>query len=194
MDDSPDCKAHGSTSGPSGADKTRVGPMLSPWTLLSGSVHRSLVKFHMDKIKSLQIKTEEFNLIGDHSMMLNLCSFPFNIHQRDSTYIHPVHNRSVSVKWHATDRFHHLLDPNDPPSQTNNDITTMFFEHFVAMSHYRLWLCLIYLRNSYHFWTLRWYGHRKSFPMDDKVLFIIQSIVAWRCMYICSLVIPLIIQ
>ena len=58
MHDSPDCKVHGPTWGPSGADKTQVGPMFAHWTLLSGSVHSSLIKLHMDKIKSLQIKTE----------------------------------------------------------------------------------------------------------------------------------------
>ena len=32
----PDSKVHGPTWGPSGADRTQVGPMLAPWTLLSG--------------------------------------------------------------------------------------------------------------------------------------------------------------
>ena len=32
----PDNKVHGATMGPSGADRTQVGPMLAPWTLLSG--------------------------------------------------------------------------------------------------------------------------------------------------------------
>ena len=34
----PDSKDHGPTWGPSGADRTRVGPMLAPWTLLSGII------------------------------------------------------------------------------------------------------------------------------------------------------------
>ena len=29
-------KVHGTNMGPSGADRTQVGPMLAPWTLLSG--------------------------------------------------------------------------------------------------------------------------------------------------------------
>ena len=32
----PDNKVHGANMGPSGADRTQVGPMLAPWTLLSG--------------------------------------------------------------------------------------------------------------------------------------------------------------
>ena len=32
----PDSKVPGPTWGPSGADRTQVGPMLAPWTLLSG--------------------------------------------------------------------------------------------------------------------------------------------------------------
>ena len=32
----PDSKVHGPKWGPSGADRTQVGPMLAPWTLLSG--------------------------------------------------------------------------------------------------------------------------------------------------------------
>ena len=34
----PDSKVHGPTWGPPGADRTLVGPMLAPWTLLSGSL------------------------------------------------------------------------------------------------------------------------------------------------------------
>ena len=34
----PNSKVHGPTWGPSGADRTQVGPMLAPWTLLSGTV------------------------------------------------------------------------------------------------------------------------------------------------------------
>ena len=34
----PDSKVHGANMGPSGADRTQVGPMLAPWTLLSGTV------------------------------------------------------------------------------------------------------------------------------------------------------------
>ena len=32
----PDSKVRGANMGPSGADRTQVGPMLAPWTLLSG--------------------------------------------------------------------------------------------------------------------------------------------------------------
>ena len=32
----PDNKVHGANMGPPGADRTQVGPMLAPWTLLSG--------------------------------------------------------------------------------------------------------------------------------------------------------------
>ena len=32
----PDSKFHGANMGPSGADRTQVGPMLASWTLLSG--------------------------------------------------------------------------------------------------------------------------------------------------------------
>ena len=34
--DFPDSKVHGPAWGPHGADRTQVGPMLAPWTLLSG--------------------------------------------------------------------------------------------------------------------------------------------------------------
>ena len=33
----PNSKVHGASMGPSGADRTQVGPMLAPWTLLSGN-------------------------------------------------------------------------------------------------------------------------------------------------------------
>ena len=32
----PDSKVHGDNMGPSRADRTQVGPMLAPWTLVSG--------------------------------------------------------------------------------------------------------------------------------------------------------------
>ena len=32
----PDSKTHGANMDPPGADRTKVGPMLAPWTLLSG--------------------------------------------------------------------------------------------------------------------------------------------------------------
>ena len=35
----PDNKVHGVNMGPSGADRTQVGPMLAPWSLLSRKVH-----------------------------------------------------------------------------------------------------------------------------------------------------------
>ena len=38
----PDSKFHGAKMGPSGAGKTQVGPMLAPWTLLSGVLARLL--------------------------------------------------------------------------------------------------------------------------------------------------------
>ena len=34
----PDSKVHGPIWGPPGADRTQVGPVLAPWTLLSGTV------------------------------------------------------------------------------------------------------------------------------------------------------------
>ena len=36
----PESKVHGPTRGPSGADRTHVGPMLAPWTLLFGVPNR----------------------------------------------------------------------------------------------------------------------------------------------------------
>ena len=38
----PDSKANEANGGPSGADRTQVGPMLDPLTLLSGFIHRFL--------------------------------------------------------------------------------------------------------------------------------------------------------
>ena len=38
----------GPTWGPSGADRTQVGPMLAPWTLLSGILRWSSAIFHQD--------------------------------------------------------------------------------------------------------------------------------------------------
>ena len=35
----PDSKVHGANMGPSGADRTQMGPMLAPWTLLSGYIY-----------------------------------------------------------------------------------------------------------------------------------------------------------
>ena len=40
---SPDSKVPGVSMGPSGADRTQVGPMLAPWTLLSGSLIRYIL-------------------------------------------------------------------------------------------------------------------------------------------------------
>ena len=37
----PHSKVHGPNMGPSGADRTQVGSMLAPWTLLSGTACRS---------------------------------------------------------------------------------------------------------------------------------------------------------
>ena len=41
--DIPDSKVHGTNMGPSGADRTQMGPMLAPWTLLSGTLISALV-------------------------------------------------------------------------------------------------------------------------------------------------------
>ena len=38
----PDSKTHGPIWGPPGADRNQVGPMLAPWTLLSGKVWNQL--------------------------------------------------------------------------------------------------------------------------------------------------------
>ena len=40
----PDSKVHGVNMGPSGADRTQVGPMLAPWTLLSGKLCENIVE------------------------------------------------------------------------------------------------------------------------------------------------------
>ena len=40
---SPIARFMGPTWGPSGADRTQVGPMLAPWTLLSGFVYQRIV-------------------------------------------------------------------------------------------------------------------------------------------------------
>ena len=48
----PDSKVHGANMGPSGDDRTQMGPMLAPWTLLSGLIH---VKSYI----SLYIKPEK---------------------------------------------------------------------------------------------------------------------------------------
>ena len=45
----------GPTRGPSGADRTQVGPMLAPWTLLSGSLLHSKQKFHFATNTSSQL-------------------------------------------------------------------------------------------------------------------------------------------
>ena len=45
----PDSKVHGANMGPSGADKTQVGPMLAPQTLLSGMYGQTS---NMKRIKS----------------------------------------------------------------------------------------------------------------------------------------------
>ena len=47
----------GPTWGPSGADRTQVGPMLAPWTLLSGMASYHIVKLHPGH----QLKTESGN-------------------------------------------------------------------------------------------------------------------------------------
>ena len=50
----PDSKVHGPTWCPSGADRTRVVPMLAPWTLLSGmSFQQYSDSHHRDKSASL---------------------------------------------------------------------------------------------------------------------------------------------
>ena len=42
----PDSKVHGPTWGPSGAGRTQVGPMLAPWTLLSGELQVQIAIWH----------------------------------------------------------------------------------------------------------------------------------------------------
>ena len=43
----------GPTWGPSGAGRTQMGPMLAPWTLLSGELLRSLMRPQWTKIEGL---------------------------------------------------------------------------------------------------------------------------------------------
>ena len=46
----PDSKVHGANMGPSGADRTKVGPVLAPWTLLSGIIINGENLFAMTRI------------------------------------------------------------------------------------------------------------------------------------------------
>ena len=47
----------GPTWGPSGADRTQVGPMLAPWTLLSGMVHNYEGRLGINWIQSYGRRT-----------------------------------------------------------------------------------------------------------------------------------------
>ena len=48
----PDSKVHGTNMGPSGADRTQVGPIFAPWTLLfGGHVQILVVNILSDSVK-----------------------------------------------------------------------------------------------------------------------------------------------
>ena len=66
----PDSKVHGAYMGPPGADRTQLGPMLAPWSLLSGvlQVYVTLTyicKFHI--LVSIQ------NILGDTRIEQTWC-------------------------------------------------------------------------------------------------------------------------
>ena len=48
----PDSKVHGQTWGPPGSCRPQMGPMLAPWTLLTGYVYKWLVTHYNDVIMS----------------------------------------------------------------------------------------------------------------------------------------------
>ena len=59
----------GPTRGPSGADRTQVGPMLAPWTLLSGWVFRWYEAFDSSLITNDQIFESFMDITTSHLMV-----------------------------------------------------------------------------------------------------------------------------
>ena len=54
----------GPTFGPSGADRTQVGPMMAPWTLLSGMSFKSMQHFPISDVSWLDMLAPNFQQIN----------------------------------------------------------------------------------------------------------------------------------
>ena len=62
----------GSTWGPSGADRTQMGPMLAPWTLLSG------IRVLQKKRGRAHGEHKPVSYIGKHCYQTNICKVKFD--------------------------------------------------------------------------------------------------------------------
>ena len=62
----------GLTWDPSGADRTQVGPMLAPWNLLSGMLHRLMVT-HWDRDKMVTL-FHEWKFVYFNSDFIEICT------------------------------------------------------------------------------------------------------------------------
>ena len=63
----------GTTWGPSGADRTQVGPILTPWTLLSGSSCGVLLNINDFHFTSFLAATKQLNDWFSPSVCLSVC-------------------------------------------------------------------------------------------------------------------------
>ena len=102
----------GPTWGPSGADRTQVGPMLAPWTLLSGKISRSVDSARSYRSEIWQDSWQILGRIAADSLIIKFDSKLFSnreaIHIRQSPkpyrYNHWRMWFLISLKWllHST--------------------------------------------------------------------------------------------
>ena len=138
----------GPTWGPSGADKTQVGPMLAPWTLLSGDILVSLVSswphghWESRAYTSTRESTPNHKLILSRKtyLMGNACLFLSNLlsfsnallvkslcvilSNDEIRHTPQLANISVySVVWHSSNSFRYCL---------NNDVN-LFYNYYLEI-------------------------------------------------------------
>ena len=92
------------TWGPSGADRTQVGPMLAPWILLSGYLPHIVFTFNLKMIRTYYVKTviRRYNYVTLRSVLLEslMLSHAAFLWYITSFYILPV----CAIQWRHNGR------------------------------------------------------------------------------------------
>ena len=91
----PDNNVHGANMGPSGADRTQMGPMLAPWTLLSG--HRLACMYNLTSHDVIIIKS----YTGQNLLYMNGCGWD---KYSEICKLHTLRNKWVNMNSYRNKR------------------------------------------------------------------------------------------
>ena len=137
----------GPTWGPSGADKTQVGPMLAPWTLLSGFLWNTLKRCctHNGYLLWVQCLASSFNGVNSYPLGQNGCHFTDYIFkcifmnekfcvfiQISIKFVPKGSNDNKSLLVHVM--AWHRIGSKPSPEPRQNSFTDKYMQHLGKMS------------------------------------------------------------